>query len=131
MLPPQTPHFRRPENRYRLGPEAKPPPSFPNICLTVSSRRRTAVARSSVTILRWGVSDITHSVRGRGLNTLLPVPGTRILRRVFQVVFPAYRVFSRTCRTEDTHQERLNRPFCGCGASTPSAFRVCAIRFIE
>jgi hypothetical protein len=35
------------------------------------------------------------------------------------------------CRTEDTHHDWLNLPFCGWGAGTPSEFKVCAIRFME
>ena len=32
--------------------------------------------------------SMTHSDSGRGLKTLLTVPGTRIFRRVFQTTFP-------------------------------------------
>ena len=37
-----------------------------------------------------GVSIVTHSDSGRGLKTRLPVPGTRIFRRVFQTALPVY-----------------------------------------
>jgi hypothetical protein len=42
-----------------------------------------------------GLSMVTHSDPGRGLKTRLPVPGTRIFRRVFRTALPVYLRFSR------------------------------------